>query len=241
MHACSRCNFTQDSCKSCMIDLASAISRRPRRARPRVRCAPVGGARRAAASGAFERAARKLHLDPSVLRGGCSRSPSTRVAPIVTGRGKDLRLTPLGARIRTVSSEMLDRAAAMHTHDRSARAHRHRLHRGRVERAPSAGGLRAARRATGLSIAVRAKARNRRVRRAPRRAREVDLGVVRGVAIRRAVATRARRDAPRTRSAVDGREARTPSARACSHACVCETSRASRSSSTARRPPRGVA
>jgi DNA-binding transcriptional LysR family regulator len=67
-------------------------------------------------AGAFERAARKLHLDASVLRRRLQALVDYAGGPLLTGRGRDLRLTPLGARVRGVSTQLVELASAMHTH-----------------------------------------------------------------------------------------------------------------------------
>src|SRR5580765_7451791 len=67
-------------------------------------------------AGAFERAARKLHLDTSVLRRRLQALVDYAGGPLLTGRGRELRLTPLGARVRGVSTQLVELAAAMHTH-----------------------------------------------------------------------------------------------------------------------------
>jgi len=67
-------------------------------------------------AGAFERAARKLHLDPSVLRRRLQSLADHAGGPLVTGRGRELRLTPLGARVRGVCAELVDLASAVRTH-----------------------------------------------------------------------------------------------------------------------------
>jgi DNA-binding transcriptional LysR family regulator len=66
-------------------------------------------------NGAFERAARKLHVDTSVLRRRVQALSEHAGGELMAGRGRELRLTPLGTRIRTLASELLDRATAMHT------------------------------------------------------------------------------------------------------------------------------
>lgn len=66
-------------------------------------------------AGAFERAARKLHLDPSVLRRRVQSLVEYAGGSLVTGRGRELRLTPLGARVRGVSAQLVDLASAVHT------------------------------------------------------------------------------------------------------------------------------
>jgi DNA-binding transcriptional LysR family regulator len=68
-------------------------------------------------AGAFERAARRLHLDTSVLRRRLAALSEHAGGVLVTGRGRDLRLTPLGLRTRTLASELLDRADAIRTHE----------------------------------------------------------------------------------------------------------------------------
>lgn len=128
--------------------------------------------------GAFERAARKLHLDPSVLRRRLAALAEHAGGEIVTGRGKDLRLTPLGTRIRTLSSEMLNRAAAMHTHEPPPE----RIVIGCTEAIssnllPSAVAELLAG-SSGLSIAIRRLGTEACITRL--HAGEVDLGVVRG-------------------------------------------------------------
>ena len=67
-------------------------------------------------AGAFERAARKLHLDTSVLRRRLQALVDYAGGPLLTGRGRELRLTPLGARVRGVSMQLVELASAMHTH-----------------------------------------------------------------------------------------------------------------------------
>jgi len=66
--------------------------------------------------GAFERAARKLRLDPSVLRRRLQSLGDYAEGPLVAGRGRDLRLTPLGARVRGVCSQLVELAGAVRTH-----------------------------------------------------------------------------------------------------------------------------
>jgi LysR family cyn operon transcriptional activator len=66
-------------------------------------------------AGAFERAARKLHLDASVLRRRLQSLVDYAGGPLVTGRGRELRLTPLGARVRGVSTQLVELATAIHT------------------------------------------------------------------------------------------------------------------------------
>ena len=67
-------------------------------------------------AGAFERAARKLHLDPSVLRRRLQSLADHAGGPLVTGRGRALRMTPLGARVRGVCSQLVELAGAVRTH-----------------------------------------------------------------------------------------------------------------------------
>lgn len=66
--------------------------------------------------GAFERAARKLRLDASVLRRRLQSLADYADGPLVVGRGRELRLTPLGARVRDVCAELVDLAGAVRTH-----------------------------------------------------------------------------------------------------------------------------
>ncbi len=68
--------------------------------------------------GAFERAASKLHLDTSVLRRRMQSLAEYAGGALVSGRGRALRLTPLGARVRTLASDLVERARAMQTHER---------------------------------------------------------------------------------------------------------------------------
>jgi DNA-binding transcriptional LysR family regulator len=68
-------------------------------------------------AGAFERAARKLHLDTSVLRRRLVALSEHAGGDLLTGRGRDLRLTALGLRTRTLAGELLDRADAIRTHE----------------------------------------------------------------------------------------------------------------------------
>ena len=67
-------------------------------------------------AGAFERAARKLRLDPSVLRRRLQSLADFAGGELVQGRGRELRLSPLGARVRGVCAEMVDLAGAVRTH-----------------------------------------------------------------------------------------------------------------------------
>jgi DNA-binding transcriptional LysR family regulator len=67
-------------------------------------------------AGAFERAARKLRLDTSVLRRRLQSLADHAGGPLVTGRGRELRLTPLGARVRGVCGQLVDLAGAVRTH-----------------------------------------------------------------------------------------------------------------------------
>src|SRR5450432_358759 len=66
-------------------------------------------------SGAFERAARKLHLDASVLRRRLQALVDYAGGPLVTGRGRGLRLTGLGARMRNVSGQLVELAGSLQT------------------------------------------------------------------------------------------------------------------------------
>jgi len=68
-------------------------------------------------AGAFERAARKLHVDTSVLRRRIAALSEYAGGELVAGRGRDLRLTPLGLRTRALAGELLDRADAIRTNE----------------------------------------------------------------------------------------------------------------------------
>jgi DNA-binding transcriptional LysR family regulator len=129
-------------------------------------------------AGAVERAARKLHLDPSVLRRRLQSLAEHAGGELVAGRGRELRLTPLGTRVRTIAGELLDRATAIQTHEEPPE----RIVIGCTEAIASdllpavvAGRLR---RSPTLSISVRRLGTEECISRLV--ANEVDVGVVRG-------------------------------------------------------------
>lgn len=136
-----------------------------------------------AGPGAFERAAHKLRLDTSVLRRRLQSLVDYAGGPLLAGRGRALRLTALGARVRQVSTQMVELAGAVHTHvvvpDRVVIGCTEAVS---SELLPSAlSELR--RHMPGLTVAVRRLGTEECVARLV--AREIDLGVVRGVPFER--------------------------------------------------------
>ncbi len=134
-------------------------------------------------AGAFERAAHKLRLDTSVLRRRLQSLAEYADGPLVAGRGRSLRLTSLGARVRDVSTQMVELAGAVHTHVVVPE----RVVIGCTE-AVSSELLPAAlsdlrKHMPGMTVAVRRLGTEECVARLV--AREIDLGVVRGVPFER--------------------------------------------------------
>src|SRR5437763_10493793 len=102
--------LADDSCIFCMID----VGRFPGDLVEHARAFGVLAAEiDVPGAGAFERAARKLHLDASVLRRRLQSLVDYAGGPLVTGRGRELRLTPLGARVRGVSTQLVELANAI--------------------------------------------------------------------------------------------------------------------------------
>jgi LysR family cyn operon transcriptional activator len=140
-------------------------------------------AARGAGPGAFERAAHKLRLDTSVLRRRQESLAEFAGGPLLAGRGRGLRLTALGARVRSVSTQMVELAGAVHTHV----APSERVVIGCTEAVsnellpPALSELR--RHMPGLTVVVRRLGTEECVARLV--AREIDLGVVRGVPFER--------------------------------------------------------
>ncbi len=136
-------------------------------------------AARSAGPGAFERAAHKLRLDASVLRRRLQSLAEYAGGPLLTGRGRALRLTALGARVRSVSTQMVELAGAVHTHVVTSE----RVVIGCTEAVssellpPALSELR--RHMPNITVAVRRLGTEECVARLV--AREIDLGVVRGV------------------------------------------------------------
>jgi len=133
--------------------------------------------------GAFERAAHKLRLDTSVLRRRLQSLAEYAGGPLLSGRGRALRLTSLGARVRAVSMQMVELAGAVHTRVVVPE----RVVIGCTE-AVSSELLPAAlselrRHLPGVTVAVRRLGTEECVARLV--AREIDLGVVRGVPFER--------------------------------------------------------
>ena len=140
---------------------------------------------RAGGPGAFERAAHKLRLDASVLRRRLQSLAEYAGGPLLTGRGRALRLTSLGARVRSVSTQMVELAGAVHTHVVTSE----RVVIGCTEAVsnellpPALSELRRHRDFARIAVAVRRLGTEECVARLV--AREIDLGVVRGVPFER--------------------------------------------------------
>src|SRR5580692_2905459 len=115
---CGRCNCRGGCCNSCMVAPALDSMRFPGDLVEHARAFEVFAVEiDVPGVGAFERAASKLHLDTSVLRRRVQSLAEYAGGALVVGRGRALRLTPLGARVRAIAADLVSRARAMHTHE----------------------------------------------------------------------------------------------------------------------------